>query len=170
MINLPPGSPNAVAPNVTPTWIFTPTPGEAATVSIYNDGMYPVFIGRSGVSQPDGFPIAPGNKPVRLQNINYPLYAVAHVTVGAQGATVATAALTAGTTTITMTGTPSLATQGTYVVGSTVNTGWEVFVVSSISGATVTTTTPLTNDHAGGSPVYSATALGGSLVVQAGVV
>lgn len=170
MVNLPPGSAAPVAPAVNATWIFTPTPVSGASVSIFNNGTHTAYVGKSGVNQADGLPIQPGNRPVRLQNIGYTLYAVSDVTVGASVATLSNA-YTAGSTTIVISASAATTTVGAVlIVGSTVNTGWEAIVIQTVStSATTVGTTALVSDHASAQPVYTGTALPSSLVVQAGV-
>jgi hypothetical protein len=172
MPNLGPGSANAVSPAVNATWIFTPTPSVTASVSIYNNGNHTVYVGKAGVNQADGFPLAPGNKPLRLQNIGYSLYAVSDVTVGSSVSTL-NATYTAGTTTI-VTGasvaTSAAAAGSVLIIGNTANTGWEAVVVGTVSTSYTTIgTTALISDHATGQVVYAGTALPCSLVAQAGV-
>jgi hypothetical protein len=171
-LNLPPGSANPAALNVYATWVFTPTPVAGASVSIFNNGTHTAYLGRSGVNQADGFPVAPGNKPVRLQNINYSLYGCSDVTVGASVSTT-NAAYTAGTTSIVTASSIATATYGAgsvLIVGTTVNTGWEAVLVSAIStSGTTVTTSALISDHASGAVIYGGTALPSSIVVQAGV-
>ena len=170
MPTLPPGSANAVAPAVNATWIFTPTPVSPATVSIWNNGTHTVYVGKSGVNQADGMPLQPGNRPMRLQNIGYTLYAVSDVTVGSSVSTLS-AGYTAGTISIVTGSSVSTSAGAVLIVGSTVNTGWEAVVVSSVSASGTTIgTTALVSDHANAQPVYSGTALPSSVVVQAGVV
>jgi hypothetical protein len=169
MVNLPPGSPNTVAPAVNATWIFTPTPTTTASVSIWNNGTHTVYVGKAGVNQADGMPLAPGNRPMRLQNIGYTLYATSDVTIGASVSTT-NAAYTAGTTSIVTSSSVSTAAGSVLIVGNTVNTGWEAVVVSSVSASGTTVgTSALVSDHASSQPVYAGTALPSSVVVQAGV-
>ena len=171
MPSYPPGSGQSIAPAVTSTWVFTPTPSVTATVSLYNTGRSTVYVGKAGVNQADSMPIPVGNKPVRLQNIGYSLYAVSDVTVGSSVSTL-NAAYTAGTTSFVTGSSVTTSAGSVLIVGTTVNSGWEAVVVSSVStsGTTVSTTTGFVSDHASGQPVYAGTALAGSLFVQAGVV
>lgn len=173
MPNLGAGVDQHVNPAVTPTWIFTPTPNAPATVQLYNEGQHTVFVGTSGLDTSGGLPIRPGSKPVRLQNILVPLYAISNVGVGAQSGTMTTTAVTAGSTVITLTGTvpTALAAGTTIVVGNTAGTGWEAQVVASTTASSqLTFTSALVNDHVGSSPVYLATPRLGQLRVTAGVV
>jgi hypothetical protein len=173
MPTLPPGSANTVAPAVNATWVFTPTPNVTASVSIWNNGTHNVYVGKSGVNQADGMPLAPGNRPMRLQNILFPLYVCSDVTVGSSISTT-NAAYTAGTTTIVTASSIATATYGAgavLIIGSTVNTSWESVLVTSISASgTTVVTSALVSDHVSGQPVYAGTALPGAVVVQAGVV
>jgi hypothetical protein len=158
---------------VTPTWIFSPNTAAAAinTVRVSNLGSYPVYIGGSGTSQPNGFPVYPGGKPLELQGVSASLYASSAVAVGSSVSTL-NAAYTAGTTTIVTASSVTTSAGSVLVIGSTVNTGWEPVVVNAISasGTTVTTSAGLLMDHGSGQPVYAATALPGRLQVTAGVV
>jgi hypothetical protein len=173
MPNLGAGVDQHLTPAVTPTWIFTPTSLQANTVRLYNEGSNPVYVGPSGLDQPGGFAIAPGNRPVELQNVTQSLYAVSGVQVGAVAGTVGASAATAGSTAITMATTvpTALAAGTTIVIGSTVNTGWEAQVVNATTASSqLTFAQALVNDHANGVPVYLATARLGQLRVTAGIV
>lgn len=166
---------NAVVPNVYATWVFTPTPSVTGpSVSVFNNGTNVVYLGGAGVNQADGFPLPPGNRPLRLQNIGYPLYACGNVAVGAIAGTLSTA-YTAGTTQIVTAASVSSSVTGAgsvLIIGNTLNTGWEAIVVGtrSTSGTTFGTTA-FVSDHASGAAgtIYAATALPTSVVVQAGV-
>jgi hypothetical protein len=173
MPNLGPGVDQVVNPAVTPTWIFTPPSNVTATVRLFNTGRYPVYVGPSGMDQPGGMQIMPGNRPVQLQNVNQTLYAISGVVSTGQAATAASSAVTAGTTAITLTATvpTSLAAGTTIIVGSTAGTGWEAQVVNSTTASSqITFANGLVNDHVGSSPIYTANALPGQLRVTAGVV
>ena len=174
MPNLGAGVPNAISLAVDSTWVFTPTPSVTATVSIWNTGGNTAYIGKSGVDQAGGFPIAPGNKPVRLQNITQSLYACSDVAVGSVLGTLNTN-YTAGTVqivTAASVATTSAASGTVWIVGNTANTGWESVVVGTHSTSYTTFgTTALVGDHTSTAGViYAGTALPTSIVVQAGVV
>ena len=165
---------NAVAPNVYATWVFTPTPNVTApSVSVFNNGTNVVYLGGAGVNQADGFPLAPGNRPLMLQNIGYSLYACSNVTVGAIVGTLNTSysAGTAQIVTAASVATASAASGSVWIVGNTAGTGWEAVVVGTHSTSYTTFgTTALVSDHFGTSGViYTGTALPTSVVVQAGV-
>jgi hypothetical protein len=162
-----------VNPGVTPTWVFAPPSGIAMTLQLYNEGRYPVYVGPSGLDQPGGFEIPPGSGPLRMQNVTQTLYAISGVTSTGQAGTATASAVTAGSTAITLGAAvpTSLAAGTTIIVGSTAGTGWEAQVVNSTTASSqLTFANPLVNDHAGSSPVYTATALPGQLRVTAGVV
>ena len=169
--NLPAGTPNLVSPAVTPTWAFTPNTSATNTIQVANTGRYPVYVGGLGCCAANGFPVAPGSTPLRLQNVTTTVYASSSVAVGSSVSTL-NAAYTAGTTSIVTASSIATSAGSVLVVGSTVNTGWEPVVVSAISasGTTVTTSSGLLMDHGSGQPVYSATALLGQIQVTAGVV
>ncbi len=172
MPNFPPGTDQHVNPAVTPTWIFTPVTGQTNTIRLYNEGLNTVYVGPSGVDQPAGMAIRPGNKPVVLQNVQQTLYALSGVTVGAQAGTASASAFTAGSTAITLSAAvpAGLAAGTTIVVGSTAGTGWEAQVVASTTASSqITFANPLVNDHVGSSPIYAATAQPGQLRVTAGL-
>jgi hypothetical protein len=171
--NFPPGTPNTVNPAVTPTWCFTPTPNVTGpSVRIYNPGRNIVYVGGSQVTQNNGLPIPPGNKPIELQNCPFTVYALSGVSVGTAAGTLSASAVTVGTTAITLTTTvpTSLAAGTTIIVGSTAGTGWEAQVVNTTTASSqLTFLNPLVQDHVGGSIVYTATANPGQVVVSAGV-
>ena len=168
-LSIPPGTPQSVNPAVTPTWIFTPNTSAPNTIEVTNIGQYTVYVGKSGCAQASGFPVNPGSRPLKLQNVNATLYATSRVSVGSSVSTL-NAAYTAGTTSIVTAS--SVATSSTVlVVGSTVNTGWEAVAVSAVSAdGTTVTTSALLMDHGSGQIVYSATAQLGQIRVTAGVV
>jgi hypothetical protein len=170
--NLPPGSANPVVPAVNATWVFTPTTGQTSSVSIWNNGTNIAYIGNAGVTQSHGFPLSPGNRPLRLQNITGSVYACGNVTVGAINGTVS-GALTAGSTVIVTAvsmPTAQVAAGSVLIVGNQVNSGWEAVVVSTVSASSTTIgTTALAQDHVTASVIYAGTALPTSVVVQAGV-
>lgn len=173
MPNFPPGTPSSVNPAVTPTWIFTPTPNVTGpSVRIYNPGRNTVYVGGSQLTQNNGLPIPPGNRPVELQNIPFTLYALSGVTIGTQAATAAASALTVGTTAITLTATvpTSLAAGTTIIVGTTVGTGWEAQVVNSTTASSqITFANPLVQDHNVSAPIFLATPLAAQVIVSPGV-
>ncbi|HLI39605.1 MAG TPA: hypothetical protein VKV80_20030 [Streptosporangiaceae bacterium] len=172
MPSFPPGTDQHVNPAVTPTWIFTPVPGQAGTLRLHNDGQYPVYVGPAGVSQPGGFAVPAGSRPVQMQNVTQTLYAVSGVVPGAQAATASPAAVTAGSTAVTLAAAvPSaLAAGTTVIIGNPAGTGWEAQVVASTTASSqITFASPLVSDHAGSSLVYTAVPLPGQLRVTAGV-
>lgn len=173
MPNFPPGTPQALAPAVTPTWVFTPTPGAIpATLRIQNLGTSTVYVGGVNVSQFNGLPIAPGNRPLELQNCPFTVYTCSGVSPTATGYTLAASALAAGSSAFT-----TSASVASLVAGSVVILGasgsQEVVSVSATGGATTTTFTLATNtlyDHVASSPATLATTVIGRVQVQAGVV
>lgn len=173
MPNLGAGVDQHVNPGVTPTWIFTPTPSVTATVRLYNEGRYPVYIGTSGLNQADAVAIPAGCRPLEMANVTQTLYACSGVSITTQAATMSASPVTAGSTAITLTTTvpTSLAAGTTIVVGNTAGTGWEAQVVNSTTASSqLTFANALVNDHTSSSPVYLATAQLGQLRVTAGVV
>jgi hypothetical protein len=173
MPNFPPGSPNNVSPAVTPTWIFTPTPGVAGpSVRLYNPGKSAVYVGGSQMTQNNSLPIYPGNRPIELQNCPSTLYALSGVAVGAAAGTMSASAVTVGTTAITLTAAvpASLAAGTTIIVGTTTGTGWESQVVNSTTASSqITFANPLVQDHVGSGVIYLATPVGSSITVFPGV-
>ena len=173
MPNFPPGTPNSVNPAVTPTWAFTPPANVTATISVYNTGRTPVYVGGSQVTQNNGLLVPPGSKPVELQNVTQTVYALSPVVVGAAAGTMSSTALTVGTTAITLTTTvpTALAAGAVIIVGSTVGAGWEAQVVNSTTASSqITFANPLVQDHVGSGVIYTATAQYGQVRVIAGVV
>ena len=170
--SFPAGTDQHVNPAVTPTWVFTPVTGQTNTIRLYNEGLNTVYVGPSGVGQPAGLAVRPGNRPVELQNVTQTLYAISGVTIGAQAGTASASAFTAGSTAITLTAAvpAGLAAGTTIVVGNTAGTGWEAQVVASTTASSqITFANPLVNDHVGSSPIYTATAQLGQLRVTAGL-
>ena len=166
MPNLGPGVPNNVNPLVTPTWVFTPTPLAAATVRISNNSGNTVYIGGSNVSQFNGLPLPPGNRPVELQNCPFTLYTCSGV-FGSGTAPVTNAALAAGVTTFTVTTTGLAA--GPAILGN--GTAQEVVNIASIASSTVVTLSVATlMDHVTAATVATAVARPASITVTAGVV
>ncbi len=173
MPNFGPGVDQSVAPAVTPTWVFTPTPGEQSSVRFYNTGTSaPVYIGGSAVTQFNGLPLYPGNRPVQIANMNVTMYVCSGASRGAAGGTLGSAS-TAGTTTVTLAAAvpAALAAGTTVMIGSTVNTSsMDVNVVASTTASSALTfLNPLLYDHATATVVYAATPNTGSVRVTAGV-
>lgn len=166
MPQFPPGTPNNVSVTPVPLQVFTPTPGVTSSVRFYNPGPATVYVGLANVSPVNGLPIAPGNRPVELQNANTTLYACSGYS-SAGATTTLSAATTAGSTTFTP---GTLLTAGSYYrIGNA--TGVEFVQAASVSASSaVTTTTPLLYDHATGATVATLTVVPGPLSVQAGVV
>lgn len=168
MPNFPPGSPNNTSVPANPTWVFTPTPNAPASVSFYNPGSSVVYVGVNPTPS-TGIPILPGNRPVRLQNVNVSLSACSSFTKGAVAGTMTASAITAGTTTLTTAAAPSSLPAGTtFVVGN--GTGAEALVVASTSASSVVTfTAPCLFDHVASSVLNLATFTSAPITVQAGV-
>lgn len=174
MPNLGPGVDQTLAPAVTPTWVFTPTPGVQSSVRLFNTGnISPVYIGGAAVTQQNGLPLYPGNRPVEFQNMNVPIYVASGASRGAAAGTISASATTAGTTVLTFASTaPTVLTVGaTFMIGSTTNTSTlEANVVAATTAtSTVTFVNPLLYDHAASSVVFLATPNIGSVRVTAGV-
>jgi hypothetical protein len=174
MPNLGPGVDQTLAPSVTPTWVFTPTPNAQATVRFYNYGTTsPVYIGLAGVTQYNGLPLYPGNRPVEFANMNVTMYACSGVSRTTTATGTLTSASTAGTTAVTLAAAvpAGLAAGTTILVGSTVNTtSLEANVVNSTTASSqLTFLNPLLYDHASATVVYTATPNTGSVRVTAGV-
>lgn len=173
MPNFPPGTGQSVAPAVTPTWVFTPTPNvKSPSVRFYNTGTsQPVYIGGSAVSQFNGLPLYPGNKPVEFANMSTTMYVCSGATRGAVGGTLGSAS-TAGTTAVTLAAAvpAALAAGTTVMIGTTANTSsFDVNVVNSTTASSqLTFLNPLLYDHANATVVYAATANIGSVSVIAG--
>jgi len=171
---LGPGVDQTVAPAVTPTWVFTPTPGTQSSARFYNYGnINPVYIGGSAVTQFNGLPLYPGNRPIELQNMNVTMYVCSGAARGAASGTLTASATTAGTTTVTLTAIvpAALAAGTTVMIGSTANTSsMDVNVVNSTTASSaITFLSPLLYDHAASTVVYAATPNTGSVRVTAGV-
>lgn len=169
------GVDQVIVPAVTPTWVFTPTPKAAATVRFYNTGnVNPVYVGGAGVTQYNGLPIYPGNRPVEFANMNVTLYATSGVSLTTNATGTLASASTAGTTAVTLGAVvpAGLAAGTTILVGSTVNTSSleSQVVASTTASSQLTFANPLLYDHASGTVVYTAQAAAGSVRVTAGVV
>lgn len=163
--------PQSIVPAVTPTWIFTPTPSAATSLEIWNTGTSTVFVGDVNVSPYNGFQIAPGNRPTRLQISGQTVYSCSNVVATATGATATSTALPAGSSAFTVSASISTFKAGTVVLLGAGNAK-EVLTISATGGATTTTFTLSTAtlyDHVASSPVTVATALPGSIKVTAGV-
>ena len=173
MPNFPPGTGQSIAPAVTPTWVFTPTPGARnPSIRLQNTGFsQPVYVGGIDVTQFNGLPIYPGNKPVEFQNMPTSIYVCSGATRGAVGGTLGSAS-TAGTTAVTLAAAvpAALAAGTTVMIGSTVNTSsFDVNVVATTTASSqLTFANPLLYDHAVSTVVYAATANIGSVNVLAG--
>lgn len=169
MPNFPPGTGQSLSPAVTPTWVFTPTPNvKSPSIRLYNPGStYPVYIGGANVTQFNGMPLYPSNRPVEFQNMPTSIYVCSGATRGAAGGTLGSAS-TAGTTTVTLAAAvpAALAAGTTVMIGSTVNTSsMDVNVVNSTTASSALTfLSPLLYDHASSTVVYAATP--GTGVVQ----
>jgi len=173
MPNLGPGVDQSLAPAVTPTWVFTATPNVQSSVRFYNYGnTSPVYIGGSAVTQFNGLPLYPGNRPIEFQNMNVTMYVCSGATRGAASGTLGSAS-TAGTTTVTLAAAvpAALAAGTTVMIGSTVNTSsMDVNVVATTTASSALTfANPLLYDHATSTVVYAATPNIGSVRVTAGV-
>jgi len=173
--NFGPGIDQIITPAVTPTWVFTPTPGAASTVRFYNtSNINPVYVGGPSVTQFTGMPLYPGNRPIELSNANTTMYVSSGVTRNTNATGTLGSASTAGTTAVTLAAIvpAGLAAGTTILIGSTVNTsGMEPVVVNSTTASSqLTFATPLLYDHAASTVVYTATAFPGSVRVTAGVV
>lgn len=162
-----PGIPVNTVPTVTPALVFTPTPGVAATCRISNNGTNTVYIGGANVSPFNGIPLAPGNRPIELQNCPFTIYTCSNVQGTGATKVVNANALPAGTTTFTVT-TSGLAA-GPLILG---NVGaQEVVNIASIASSTVLTLSNATlYDHVASSTVQTAVAFPSNVTVSAGVV
>lgn len=170
--NFPPGTDQHVNPAVTPTWVFSATTGVTNTLRLFNEGQHVVFVGGANVSPFNGLPVAPGNRPLELQNIGQAVYACSGVMATATGATLASSALPAGSTAFTVSGSISSIAAGSAVLLGA-GGSQEVVSVVSTGGATTTTftiSTATVYDHAASSPVTVATAMPGQLRVTAGAI
>lgn len=165
MPNLGPGIPQNLTPAVTPTWVFTPTPGVTASVRISNNGGNTVYLGGPNVSPFNGLPLPPGCRPVELQNCPFTVYTCAGVSGQGTTKVVNANALPAGTTTFTVTTTGLVA--GPLILG---NLGsQEVVNIASIASSTVITLSNATlYDHTVSATVQTAVAQSSSLTVSAG--
>jgi hypothetical protein len=174
MPNFPPGTGQAVAPAVTPTWVFTPTPSvKSPSIRLFNTGTtYPVYVGGADVTQFNGLPIYPGNKPVEFQVMPTTIYACSAAQRNTNATGTLASATTAGTTAITLAAAvpAGLAAGTTILIGSTANTSsMEANVVNSTTASSqLTFLNPLLYDHASATVVYTATLNTGSLSINAG--
>ena len=172
MPNFPPGTGQSLAPAVTPTWVFTPTPNvKSPSIRIWNPGYsQPVYVGGANVTQFNGLPIYPSNRPVEFQNMPTSIYVCSGATRGAASGTLGSAS-TAGTTTVTLAAAvpAGLAAGTTVMIGSTVNTSsMDVNVVATTTASSALTfASPLLYDHATSTVVYAATANIGTVQITA---
>lgn len=162
-----PGVPNITNVGATPTLVFTPTPGEQASVRLINMGTSVVYVGTNPTPS-TGFPILPGNRPVQLQNVTANLSACSSFTKGAIAGTATAAALTAGSTSLVTGAAPSSLPAGTtFIIGT--GTGAEALVVASTAAnSTVTFSTPTLFDHGASAVLNLAVFNSVTLSVQAG--
>jgi hypothetical protein len=168
MPNLGPGVDQHI--NLTPVGVqvFTPTPGAPATVRLSNEGSGgTVYIGGAGVSPASGFPLLPGNVPVKLQNVNVNLYACSGYSTTA-AATTLTAPANAGATSLAVTSGTGTVT-GAYVLVGT-GAGSELVQITAGGGTATLTVTPLLYDHKTAGAAQAAIALPAQLRSTAGVV
>src|SRR6266567_8471717 len=134
MPNLGPGVPQNLNPAVTPTWVFTPTPGVNTSFRISNNGGNTVYIGGANVSQYNGIPLAPGCRPVELQNCPFTVYTCSGVSLTGATKVSSATAITAGSTGFTLT------TSGQAVGPAVLGNGTSLEVVNiSVSSTTVVT-------------------------------
>lgn len=171
---LGPGVGQTIQPTALPTWVFTPTPGQAATVRITNNSANIVYLGGSNVSQYNGLPLPPGNRPVELQNCPFTVYTAAAAFPSGNNTTISGSQVQ-GVSAFTAAAGTGLYAGGTLQVGN--GTNLEYVVVSTIVNlggttgtSTVTTTTPFLYDHAASSTVSTVTVRPGNVTVSAGIV
>lgn len=173
MPNFPPGTPQSLAPAVTPTQVSNLNPSaKYPSVRFFNTStVNPVYIGGPAVSQFNGMPLYPGNRPIQLQDGGASMYVCSGATRGAASGTLGSAS-TAGTTTVTLSTTvpTSLAAGTTVMIGSTANTSsFDVNVVATTTASSALTfASPLLYDHATSTVVYAATANIGSISITQG--
>jgi len=149
--------------------VFTPTPGVQASVRFVNPGPGTVFVGASAnVNAAVGFPIAPGNRPIELQNIGVPMYAASGGNVVATS-TLTAAAIAAGASSFTLSSAALNTTGPGYLrVGNAPAVEYVSYsTINSSSVATLTSNTQYA--HAASETVSTISAVPGPLSVQAGV-
>jgi hypothetical protein len=175
MPNLGPGVANSLTPAVTPTWVFTPTPNVTATVRITNNGSSTIYIGGANVSQWNGIPLPPGNRPIELQNCPYTIYTAAGAFPAGTNTTLSGSQVQGVSALTVASGSGGVIAGATLQVGN--GTNLEYVVVNTIANAggtagssTITTTTPFLYDHVASSTVSTATPRTSGITVQAGVV
>jgi len=170
---LGPGVGQSLTPAASPTWVFTPTPGVAATVRITNLGGAVVFIGGANVSQFNGIPLAPGNRPIELQNCPYTIYTACGCFPNAVLNTTITGSQVQGTSALTIaSGANGVGIGNTIQVGNGTNLEYLVIATAATTGTggTITTVTPFLYDHVASSTVSTVTVRSSGITVQAGVV
>jgi len=169
-----PGVANNVNPAVTPTVIFSPTPNASATLRVSNNSGYVAYLGGVNVSQFNGFPLPPGNRPVELANCPFTVYSCSPVTnIGQVATTTITSAVNAGHTALTNSGTfsSSFTAAGTIIVLGNTGNQEVLTVVGAPNPATSLTVSTLTlYDHASGVTVSTATMQPVNITATAGVV
>lgn len=169
MPQFPPGVPNNVSVTPVAIQVFTPNPATNSSCRFYNPGLATVYVGGPKVSPINGLPIAPGNRPVELQNVNTNLYACSGFS-SVIATTTTGAAYSASTTTVVVAGSLASMVVGVYLQIGDTGTGVEYVQVQTVSTSALTVgTTALLYDHASGVTVSTLNVTPGPLSVQAGV-
>lgn len=153
----------------TATWIFTPNTAATTAVRLFNEGRNTVFVGQSTVTPANGMPIPAGSRPVELQNVTQTLYACCAYAAGTTNTTLSSA-LTAGTTVVTVAAQGNFPVGTSFVVGNIATAQDFLTSGSSVSSATIGTTSAALYDHLSGETVTTITLAPGQLRVTAGVV
>lgn len=156
--------PGNVTVAATPSLIYSPSPAGKPSVTVSNNGRYPVYLGQAGVTAAAGFPLYPNNM-VDMPTMPVSLYAVGGYTKTAT-ATTLTADAAAAATTLAITSGTGTANGGFVLVGT--GAAAEVVSITSGGGTTTLTTSALANDHDSGEAVTVITNIGGLVNVLAG--
>lgn len=170
MPNLGPGIAVSTVPTAQPTLVYTPTPSvQGPSIRITNNGGVPVYLGQSNVSQYNGLPLYPGNRPVELQNCPVNVYVSGGAFASGPSVVTNATAFAAGATsfTVTTTGLTANTTPFTVILGS--GTGQELVSITSISSSTVITCSATLQDHVGGVTVATAVVRTANVTASAGV-
>lgn len=170
MPNLGPGIPVNTVPTALPNQVYTPTPSVAGpSIRITNNGGAPVYLGQSNVSQYNGLPLYPGNRPIELQNCPVNVYVSGGAFASGPSVVTTATAIAAGATsfTVTTTGLTANTTPFTAILGS--GTGLEVINISAITSNTIATCSATLQDHVASVTVATAVVRTANVTASSGV-
>lgn len=149
-----------------PVLVYNPAPSGTPNVSLTNSGGSVVYVGQSGVTVANGFPLYP-NQQIVIPFAPVKLYAVSGAVATATATTTTAAANSAATTLAITSGTGTVNGQQIQV-GSGSNA--EIVTIVSGGGTTTLTVTALNYDHRSGAAVTVMTASATSVFAVPGTV